>query len=360
LARIDRFPYNDALNQEGAARMRVGVVGINHKLADLKLREQLAKSCQRWFGALQAVHGDHYFVLLCTCNRTEIYFSSHDLATTHSYLLGILRVEVKEEFDHKLYSYFGADCFCHLTRVTLGLDSAIIAETEIQGQVKLAYENTVEYHALPGDLHFLFQKALGIAKKLRSELQLGRGMPNLEHAILQTGKQIFQIPEQARLLFVGASDINQKILMFLKNKNFQNVTLCNRSEDQAKALAEQYHVNYLAWSELKCWHEYDWIIFGTKSPDYLITQQEISQRTISQKLIMDLCVPRNVDPKLGQDTRITLLNIDQINRLLKIRHRRMTNTLEEAEKRVVHATHEHATRYVAKSQSKIALLAVTA
>ncbi len=340
--------------------MRIGILGINHKLADLKLREQLAKACQKWFGALQAVHDHHYFVLLSTCNRTEIYFSSQDLTATHTYLLSILRNEVEEEFDHKLYSYFGTDCFCHLTRVTLGLDSAIIAETEIQGQVKLAYENTSDYHSLPEDLHFLFQKALGTAKKLRSELQLGRGMPNLEHAILQTGKYVFTIPEQTRLLFVGASDINQKILMFLKNKNFQNMSLCNRSDEQAKALAQQHGVQHLPWSQLNHWPEYDWIIFGTKSPDYLITYKEIHQRPISQKLIMDLCVPRNVEPKLGQDSRVTLLNIDQINRLLKIRSRRMMHMLKEAEQRVAQATHEHTTRYLTKAKSKIALLAVTA
>ena len=227
--------------------MRVGVVGINHKLADLKLREELAKACQRWFGALQAIHEDHSFILLSTCNRTEVYFSSTDLAATHSYLLSILRVEVEEEFDHKLYSYFGIDCFSHLTRVTLGLDSAIIGETEIQGQVKLAYENTSDYHVLPEALHFLFQKALGISKKLRSELQLGRGMPNLEHAILQTGKHFFNNPEDVGLLFVGASDINQKILAFLKSKNFQNITLCNRSGELSGKLAEVYGVKHLAW-----------------------------------------------------------------------------------------------------------------
>lgn len=337
--------------------MRVGVVGINHKLADLKLREQLAKACQKWFGALQSVHGQHYFVLLSTCNRTEIYFSSEDLTAAHIYLLSILRVEVEEEFDHKLYSYFGIDCFCHLTRVTLGLDSAIIAETEIQGQVKLAYESTSNCHSLPADLHFLFQKALGIAKKLRSELQLGRGMPNLEHAILQTGKSIFQEPEKVRLLFVGASEINEKILLFLKSKSFQNMTICNRSDDQARLLAEQQGLHSIAWSQLYRWQEYDWIIFGTKSPDYLITMRELDQRQLmSQKLIMDLCVPRNVDPKLGQNLSITLLNIDQINRLLKMRYRLMIHLLSEAEKRVTHAAHEHAARYAAKTQSKLNLL----
>ncbi|MFI0434331.1 MAG: glutamyl-tRNA reductase [Parachlamydiaceae bacterium] len=340
--------------------MRVGIVGINHKLADLKLREELAKACQKWFGLLQAVHDHHYFVLLSTCNRTEIYFSSQDLAETHSYLLGILRGEVEEEFDHKLYSYFGIDCFSHLARVTLGLDSAIIAETEIQGQVKLAYENTSEYHALPADIHFLFQKALGITKKLRSELQLGRGMPNLEHAILQTGKDVFQKPEYKRLLLVGASDINQKILSFLKSKHFQHITVCNRSDDQASIIAKQHHVDQLLWSHLNLWIEYDWIVFGTKSPEYLITQQQIEDCSFGEKLIMDLCVPRNVDPKLGQDPRITLLNIDQINRLLEIRHRRMTHLLAQAEERVVKATQAHASRYTAKHHAKISILEVTA
>lgn len=340
--------------------MQVGVVGINHKLADLKLREQLAKTCQKWFGVLQAVHEKHYFILLSTCNRTEVYFSSEDLAATHTYLLSVLRLEVEEEFDRKLYSYFGVDCFCHLARVTLGLDSAIIAETEIQGQVKLAYENVADYHVLPKELHFLFQKALGIAKKLRVELELGRGMPNLEHAILQTGKHVFKNPEEVPLLFVGASEINQKILVFLKNKNFQNISLCNRSDDHAHALAKAHSVQHLPWAELHSWYKYDWLIFGTKSPYYLITEKQIHEYPMSQKLIMDLCVPRNVEPKLSQDSRIKLLNIDQINRLLKIRDRRMRHTLAEAERRVVQATRQHAARYVEKSFSKIDLLAVTA
>lgn len=340
--------------------MRVGVIGINHKLADLKLREQLAKACQRRFGSFHAVHGEHHFILLSTCNRTEVYFSSEDLTASHSYLLNILRGDVEEEFDHKLYSYFGWDCFCHLTRVTSGLDSAIIGETEIQGQVKMAYENTTELHALPKEIHFLFQKSLGIAKKIRSELQLGRGMPNLEHAILQTGKQLFENPEHARLLFVGASEINLKVLGCLKTKNFQNITLCNRSDDQAFSLADAYGIDFLPWAKLCTWKEYDWIIFGTKSPDYLIRRQEIHNQDIGKKLVMDLCVPRNVEPKLGQDPRITLLNIDQINKLLKTRHRNMTHILAEAEQRVALATSQHANRYAEKIQSKFTVLAVTA
>lgn len=340
--------------------MRIGVVGINHKLADLKLREGLAKACQKWFGAMQTIHTQHSFILLSTCNRTEVYFSSQDLAATHSYLLNVLRSEVEEEFDHKLYSFFGIDCFCHLAKVTLGLDSAIIGETEIQGQVKVAYENAIECRSLPKVLHFLFQKSLGISKKLRSELQLGRGMPNLEDAILQTGKHLFHTPQEARLLFVGASEINRKILIFLKNKKFQNISLCNRSDEQAQAFSEEYRVHHLNWSKLKHWYEYDWIIFGTKSPEYLISSKELNGCAFGKKLVLDLCVPRNVDPKLSFDPRLVLLNIDQINSSLNMRTTQMTRDLEEAEQRVIQESLQQAARYEVKSAKKIELFAYSA
>lgn len=325
--------------------MQVGVIGISHKLADLKLRDQLAKCCQMCFGALNSIQDNHYFILLSTCNRTEIYFYSVDLASTHTYILNILREQVQGEFDHKLYSYFGIDCLSHLSRVTAGLDSAIIAETEIQGQVKAAYELVCDYHELPSALHFLFQKAICTAKKIRSELQLGRGMPNLDHAIFQTGCHFFSKPENARILFVGASEINQKILTYLKSKKCQEITLCNRSETTARSLSSEYRLEVLEWHRLTEWDQYDWIIFGTKSPDYLITRQRSDHSQFSHKLVMDLCVPRNVDPKLAQEPDITLLNIDQLNRLLKIRKQRMNDSLALAESMVVAAARRHAKKF---------------
>lgn len=325
--------------------MRIGVVGINHKLADLKLREELAKACQKHFSPLSAIHSPHTFVLLSTCNRTEIYFSSHSLPKTHSYLLSVLRSEVKGDFDHKLYSFFGLDCFSHLAKVTLGLDSAIVAETEIQGQVKLAYEKTAQVHALPRELHFLFQKSLGIAKKIRTTLQLGRGMPHIEHAILQIGAEHFEAPRKARLLFVGASEINQKVLLFLKAKQFQEITLCNRSHLHALAFQKHHQIALLPWKALHLWHTFDWIILGTKSPHYLIHPASLPASALSdEKLVLDLSVPRNVDPEVGSHPLIRLFNIDQINQLLEFRHDQIATKLKEAEEMIAQATREHASR----------------
>lgn len=344
-----------------ACEMRIGVLGLNHEVAHLKLREKLAIACNKLFRTGSSLHIDHYFILLSTCNRTEIYFTSEDLTSTHTYLLQILRSEVEEDFDHKLYSYFGSDCFSHLVRVTAGLDSAIIAETEIQGQVKNAYEQSIQYQSYPKEMHALFQKSLGIAKKIRSELQLGRGMPNLEHAIYSTGKHFFKTPENQSVLFVGASDINQKILCFLANKGISNISLCNRSPEKSLELKQKFSINILEWDHLNTyWNHFDWIIFGTKATHFLIKGDSSANVTSNNKLIMDLSVPRNVDPLLGKHSHITLMNIDQINRLLKIRKRNMNRTLEAAEEMVQKAIESQFQRFQLKEQSKLSLLSVSA
>lgn len=340
--------------------MRVGVLGINHKLAGLELREQLAKTCHRRLAPGRSTHGAHSFVLLSTCNRTEVYFTSEDLALTHSYLLCILRNEVFEDFDQKLYSYFGKDCLQHLCRVTAGLDSAIVAETEIQGQVKDAYESAQEYHRLPFEIHYLFQKSLGIAKKARTLLPQKPGLPDIEHAILQTGQHFFHSLTQPKILFVGASGINSKILSYLKSKSLNKITLCNRSDEKGKSLATKHDIPYVCWSAKDTWHDYDWVIFGTKAPDFLISPACTPSSLPSQKLIIDLSVPRNVDPLLARHKNITLLNIDQINRRLHIRKKRMEHSLHAAEALVSQAICQHMSLFKEKENSRFRICAIGA
>jgi len=338
--------------------MKVGVIGINHKLADsISLREALTKICVRRLSPLH-FNPPHHFILLSTCNRSEVYFTSEDLAQTHSYLLGILKKEMAYEFDHKLYSYFGMDCFSHLTKVAAGLDSAVVGETEIQGQVKAAYEGAANHSLLPKDLHYLFQKSLGIAKKIRTQFELGRGRPNLEQAILQTGRHFFSQHGSPRLLFIGASEINLKVLQFLKKKNYADLTICNRSDTLSSAWSQKYEASFLPWKKLENWHTYDWIILGTKSPDFLIKEKSLPKSLATQKLIMDLSVPRNAEPQLGKHVQVTLLNIDEINRLLTLHHQNINLSISEAENKIVKETQAQLMRFQRREESKLVLLAV--
>lgn len=336
--------------------MRIGNIGLNHKLAGLELRENLARICQKWFGPHQFSSDEHAFVLLSTCNRTEVYFSSYDLPFTHGHLLNVLRQEIREDFDQKLYSYFSFDCFYHLTRVTAGLDSAILAETEVQGQVKTAYENALLCQKLPSELHFLFQKAMKIAKQVRNEIPMGRGVPDLEDAIFQLGLQEFK-GTPPKILFIGASSINEKILKLLKAKNFNSITLCNRSIESSRKLEQEYQIQGLPWNQLNTWNQYDWIICATKAPDYLLTSNHVS---FGKKLLIDLSVPRNIEPQIGNRKEHILLNIDQINEMLKTRRKQLNSQLEEAELLISQTVHTQIHTYQEKQQSKLRILAAIA
>ncbi len=298
--------------------MLIGILGINHKSADLGLREKLAKACERRFGSENSLHARYTFVLLSTCNRTEIYFSSSDLAKTHTELLAILRHEVEEEFEHRVYSYFGGDCFFHLACVTAGFDSALIGETEIQGQVKRAYEGSTAFRSLSKELHFLFQKCLKIGKNVRTQEVLSRGLPTLEEAIFQAGENLLGDLKYQKILFVGLSEINYKIFNRFKQKKFGDITFCNRTDAKVEKMAEQEGVKLLAWEEFEKWSTYDLVIFGTKCPDFLVSKASEIDRP---KLVIDLSVPRNVDPLLGRQKKITLLNIDQLNRVIDRKRR---------------------------------------
>lgn len=311
--------------------MRIGVVGINHKLADLSLREILAKAFQKHFGCDQSCFSFSY-VLLSTCNRVELYFSSIDLAETHTSILSLLKREIKQDCDQKLYSYFGLECFLHLSKVTAGFDSAIMAETEIQGQVKQSYEHAQKSKQLPSTLHSLFQKSLQIAKFIRSKYNLGRGMPDIEHAIFQTGTHYFKAPREKSILFIGSSAINKKVLDYLYHKSCHRMTICNRTEEHAEKIATEYQMSLLPFKELYRWTDFDWIILGTNAPHYLIHENDLKE--MSSKLIIDLSLPRNADPRIAQHPKVQLLNIDQINRMLKFRRKWIDATFIEAEKEI--------------------------
>jgi glutamyl-tRNA reductase len=116
-------------------------------------------------------------------------------------------------------------------------------------------------------------------------------------------------------------------------------------------------VQTLAWNQLTDWHQYDWIVFGTKSPEFLVSRKDLPSTCTSHKLVMDLCVPRNVEPALGRDSRVTLLNIDQINRMLKIRRQRLTHVLSDAEQMICNASRKQIYLFSEKEKAKMRCIA---
>lgn len=326
--------------------MRIGVIGINHKLAGMALREALSIACHKRFGSCR-----QGFVLLSTCNRMELYFSSQNLAETHTYILNVLKQEIEEEFSQLLYSFFGQECFYHLSKVAAGLDSAILAETEIQGQVKNAYEIASKAFTLPSPLHYLFQKTLKIAKSIRTKYLLGRGLPNLEHALFQSAQDLFEKPQEKSILFVGASEINQRVLVHLQKKECNNISLCNRNPEKGASMSAKFQIPFLPWNELHKWPSFDWIIVGTKAHQHLLKASSFTF-SIKKQLVVDLSFPRNVDPLL-EKTGIQVINIEQINRCLEFRKAALETDILQAETDIHDSVQKHANLYMMKLENPL-------
>jgi glutamyl-tRNA reductase len=262
-------------------------------------------------------------VVLSTCNRTEIYFSADNLAEAHSELLNILREEVNIPFEHKLYSYFGFDCFLHLAYVTAGLDSVIIAESEIQRQVKISYEQTLLHYSLPSCMHYLFQKCLKLGKEIRTDLPLAQNQFTIAKILFQISEHLLKDLSNIPLLFIGNSEINRKVIAFFKRKGIRDITLCTRSLHSAGEIAEREEIALLSWENLFRWQEFSLVICGSNAPDHIVSNPGDAMQT---RLIFDLSVPRNVDPRLSRHPNLALLNMEELS--LLIEQKQQKNLLE--------------------------------
>ena len=294
--------------------MQIGVLGINHKSAEISIRERVSTACRVRLSHDSEIAESYHCVVLSTCNRSEIYFSSDNLAETHSALLNILREEITIPFEHKLYSFFGFDCFMHLAQVTSGLDSAIIAESEIQRQVKIAYEQTLLYYNLPSCMHYLFQKSLKLGKQIRSNFALSQNQLTMAKVLFQLSENLLKITAEHPVLFIGNSEINRKVIAYFKGKGIKKITLCTRSLFSAKAMAEKEGLSLLPWERLSSWQEYPIVVCGSNAPHFIVERPQNEVRT---ELIFDLGIPRNVDPSLERHPQLVLLNMEQLTALIE-------------------------------------------
>ncbi len=292
--------------------LQVGCIGINHKVAALAFREAMARAASTLAGE-KARFFPYPIVLLPTCNRTEIYFSGADLAAIHGDLLQWLRGYMQQPFEHRMYSYFGIDCFVHLARVTAGLDSAIFAETEIQAQVKNIYEQARQLGPLPSCMHYVFQKALKIGKFIRNQMPTNRP-PSLFQAVWQLAHEHLADIAKARILLLGYSEMNRGMIHFLRRRGREQFTLIT----QNPASVSLPGTVVLGYEAVAGWPLYDWIICASAHDRFLI-----SGETKRRHAIFDLSVPRNVDPSIGEMEGIWLYNIEQIDDWIeekKVRH----------------------------------------
>ncbi|MBS0628064.1 MAG: hypothetical protein JSS09_07630, partial [Verrucomicrobia bacterium] len=254
--------------------------------------------------------------LVSTCNRTEIYFSSYSIAETHSDVISALKKVLGRGFEQRVYSYFKDLCFIHLAKVCAGIDSVIFGEAEIQRQVKVAYAEASLRYKLSASLHYLFQKSLKIGKAIRTEFELPKGTISLESTIWNLARCFFGKEKPISVLLIGYSKINRKIIHFFKNKEGVLLHLATRNPQTVEENANS--CSFIPWTSLSSWTCFDMVISGSKCSDYLLYANQIptSPHLIQSKLVVDLGVPRNIDPLVGKNPLITLFNIEDIGGLI--------------------------------------------
>lgn len=284
--------------------MQVGVIGVNFKTSNLKLHEAIAKRAHALFQK-EAYLLPCPVIILSTCNRTEVYFSAENLLLIHNLVFSLLKSGQENHLNDCFYSYFNQDCFQHLCKVASGLDSAVFMETEIVRQIKTAYNASCNRFALPHALHYVFQKALKVAKSVRSLFPLQRGGPTLFQMLWQMAMDEFPDIQQRKILLVGYSETHRGLASFLAHKGVSNLMFCTR---QPELVLDHQACDRTA---LKDWDAYDLISCASKSNDFLIQGHGTKRH-----LIFDLSIPRNVDPQV-ESKGVKLFNMEQLNYMME-------------------------------------------
>lgn len=276
--------------------MKVGVLGTNYSRSDITFHEKVVRA----FHLLQ--QGRWPAVFLTTCHRAEIYFSGDNIYAIEAALFQALACHLKDLVGNELYSLIGRDCFTHLVSVTAGLDSVVKGESDIQRQVKVAYSAATQ---LPSPLHFLFQKSLKIAKEIRSSHSW-----NPKGSLEKTVSELVSSYAPTSILVVGNSQINRKIIHHLKHPS---ITLCTRTPKAAESFALDHGVSLTDGRILDHWSSFDVVISATHADGYLIRDTSEDLKT---RLILDLSVPRTVDPLLRRHP-ITMRNMEELSVMMK-------------------------------------------
>lgn len=307
--------------------MIIIVVGLNHRTAPIELRERLAFGTGQLpaaYAALQHEMGLPESLILSTCNRVEIYAGVPELNGTRERLSAFLNAHGRfagGELGERLYAHAEPRSIEHLFAVASGLDSMVLGETDILRQVKHAYEQAQRYGAAGKALNVLFQKALNAGKTVQTRTAIGTGCVSVGSVAIEFAQKIFGDLRPYTVLLLGAGKIGELTLKRLTARGVSRVRIVNRSRERAQALASCYGGSAYGFEQLNAQLiEADIVITSASTPGFLITRPQVSSlmplRRQRPLCLIDLGVPRNVEPAAGELEHVHLFDIDDLQGLV--------------------------------------------
>jgi glutamyl-tRNA reductase len=326
--------------------MKLQMVGCSHHTAPVELRERLAFSREQAVEALTRFRRRYpqtEAVLLSTCNRVELYFASQspEACPTHheaaTFLAECRGVSVDEIFT-QLFEHTGEDFVRHLFSVAASLDSMVIGEAQILAQVKQAYE-LADLAQTTGPLtHGVFQAALRVAKRVATETALQQKRVSIPSvAVAEFAKGIFEQFDDKRVLVIGAGEMGEEALRYLLEEGARDIWLVNRSVARAEELARKLAGQVRPWSDLtELLVAADLVVSATGSEEPILSLADfkplVARRFQRTLLILDLAIPRDFDPRIGQLTGVYLYSIDDLKAACEQNRRQREKEWPKAER----------------------------
>ncbi len=321
--------------------MHLITAGLNHKTAPIGIRETCAfsKGQQRdIYRNLKASPELAGAVLVITCNRTEVYASAHDESRGFAVLEQLLETYSgirPEEFHQYIYKYTGQQAAAHLFSVASGLDSMILGEQQILGQIKDAYAAAAELDTTDGLLNMLFQAALHTGKQVRTQTGIGRYPVSVSSAAVELCREIFGSLDDRQVLVVGAGDMAALALQNLMASGVRSVIVSNRCYERAFGLAgsvggRALHLEAIP-AELS---RADIVIACTAAPHAVIhgerSRAALQEREGREIVLIDIAVPRDIDPELGRIPGVFLYDIDDLQNVIDKSYRERLRAAHQA------------------------------
>lgn len=305
--------------------MALLVLGINHKSAPIKLREKLAFDAARLPEALQslrALPNVREAAILSTCNRSELYCicEEQDASPVINWLSEYQQLPLLE-FSDKAYEIWQGAAVRHMMAVASGLDSMVLGEPQIFGQMKSAFSNAQHANTLGPELSRLFQHVFSSAKEIRTETELGAHPISLAYISLKLAKRIFSDISKSRVLLIGAGEMMELVAKHFFENGIEQIVVANRTLEKADTIAQQVNGHSITLLELpEQLPKADIIISSTAAPIPIlgkgIVESAIKKRMHQPMFMVDLAVPRDIESEVGSLNDIYLYTIDDLQEII--------------------------------------------
>ena len=320
-------PERSCIPMKDRIRMTdITLIGVNHKTASVEIREALAFTPEESAHALRHLQkrGDvRETLIFSTCNRMEILFiptHADSVAAMIAFLSEIKQIPAPH-FENALYIYKKAEAVRHLFRVASSLDSMIVGEPQILGQVKSAYRHCTKHHSSGVILNRLMHKTFSIAKKVRRETGIGDSAVSISYAAIELANKIFSDLNERTVMLLGAGEMAELAIEHLISHGVKKIVVANRTFEKAVTLSEKFNGEAITFDErFNALEAVDIIVSSTGATNYVITATQLKQAMKRRKyrplFLIDIAVPRDIDPKINKLDNAYLYDIDDLQHIV--------------------------------------------